>query len=51
MRISMARGDVYSFSFAVFIDDPQMKEVAMPLLQELQARLPELFDDIEVVEE
>lgn len=25
---------------------PQMKEVAMPLLHELQARLPELFDDI-----
>lgn len=25
---------------------PQMKEVAMPLLYELQARLPELFDDI-----
>lgn len=25
---------------------PQMKEVAMPLLHELQVRLPELFDDI-----
>ena len=30
---------------------PQMKEVAMPLLQELQMRLPELFDDIKAVEE
>lgn len=27
---------------------PQMVEVAMPLLYELQATLPELFDDIEV---